>query len=324
MKGEVDRIKRPFTVSGAHSAFPTPALGLARRNGRVPAKVRLGVINNDGPASLGDKNEPSGDQKGELKGRSSLDPLSLYLSEIRKLKRLSRDEEVELAKRTEAAQLELDRAILMAPGILTCVIRVGERLRTSRVEESNVSEPDAFDEPDDTTVTGGENRADAPSEPATCVAKLHKELENLATALSQTGNPVLDSEADTTGDAFGNAAEVSLGRVSARARRLIVADLKASLSEGSQDLLSDESDAAKSNGQALRAITSAEAKIRHFTKELTEANLGLVASLARNYVNRGLGLLDLIQEGSIGLMRAAAKFDYRRGVKIFHLGDLVD
>jgi hypothetical protein len=106
MKGEVDPKKRPLTVSGAQSAFHTPALGLSRCNGRVPAKMRSGVIRYEGPASLEDENEPSEDQKDELKWRSSLDPVSLYLGEIRKLKRLSRDEEFELGKRTEAAQLE--------------------------------------------------------------------------------------------------------------------------------------------------------------------------------------------------------------------------
>jgi len=63
MKGEVDRIKRPLTVSSAESAFSTPALGLARRNGRGPAKVRIDVIRNDEPTSLEDDNEPSEDQK---------------------------------------------------------------------------------------------------------------------------------------------------------------------------------------------------------------------------------------------------------------------
>lgn len=77
MKGEVERIKKPFTVSGAQPASSTPALELARRNRSVPAKVRLDVIRNDGPASLKDENQPIKDQKDELKERSSLDPVSL-------------------------------------------------------------------------------------------------------------------------------------------------------------------------------------------------------------------------------------------------------
>ncbi len=54
---------------------------------------------------------------------------------------------------------------------------------------------------------------------------------------------------------------------------------------------------------------------RKAKKELTEANLRLVVSLGKRYTNHGLGFLDLIQEGNIGLMRAIDKFDYRRGYK---------
>jgi RNA polymerase primary sigma factor len=66
---------------------------------------------------------------------------------------------------------------------------------------------------------------------------------------------------------------------------------------------------------ALRAIENGEAKIREAKAELIKANLRLVISIAKRYMNRGLQFLDLIQEGNIGLMRAVEKFEYRRGYK---------
>ncbi|PID42912.1 MAG: RNA polymerase sigma factor RpoD [Gammaproteobacteria bacterium] len=64
-----------------------------------------------------------------------------------------------------------------------------------------------------------------------------------------------------------------------------------------------------------RRISIGEAKARRAKKEMVEANLRLVISIAKKYTNRGLQFLDLIQEGNIGLMKAVDKFEYRRGYK---------
>jgi len=64
-----------------------------------------------------------------------------------------------------------------------------------------------------------------------------------------------------------------------------------------------------------KQMATGEAKARNAKKEMTEANLRLVISIAKKYTNRGLQFLDLIQEGNVGLMKAVDKFEYRRGYK---------
>ncbi|WP_201752431.1 RNA polymerase sigma factor RpoD [Burkholderia pyrrocinia] len=67
--------------------------------------------------------------------------------------------------------------------------------------------------------------------------------------------------------------------------------------------------------QINRQMSTAELKMRQAKREMIEANLRLVISIAKKYVNRGMQFLDLIQEGNIGLMKAVDKFEYRRGWK---------
>ncbi len=68
-------------------------------------------------------------------------------------------------------------------------------------------------------------------------------------------------------------------------------------------------------GRAFAALQANEAAVLEVKRELLEANLRLVVSIAKRYMNRGLSLLDLIQEGNIGLMKAVDRFQFRRGFK---------
>ena len=110
------------------------------------------------------------------------------------------------------------------------------------------------------------------------------------------------------GEALANA--VALGKAKAAAKR------SARKSRGARKPLAATAGVSvKELQRTLEMIRRGEAETAHAKKELTEANLRLVVSIAKKYQNRGLDILDLIQEGNLGLMKAVDRFEWRRGYK---------
>jgi RNA polymerase primary sigma factor len=306
----------------------------------------------------------------------SSDPVRLYLKEMGNFQLLSREQEVEIAKRIEAGEKEVEDEVLRSPVALDYFIQISEQ-----VEAGEADLRDIFEENEEQADSDEERGPEANEKQLKKLAAVTKKLDLLRTKLEKLEDKV-KKRAKSNGKSkdakeYGRSREavkrelqrLELSRhlqdsmisemrrllLKSRAAQALILHYEEATGRTKNQLLreaggaEDRRHVLKVNGtrenlldiaarikdahkaikeveqkvkastedfaKSLETIASGQDKSRRAKKELTEANLRLVVSLAKRYTNRGLGFLDLIQEGNIGLMRAVDKFEYQRGYK---------
>jgi RNA polymerase primary sigma factor len=278
------------------------------------------------------------------------DPVRMYLREMGTVPLLTREGEVAIAKRIERGQLLVLKTITRAPLILKELLQVGEDLRNG---SRSIKEIVQFDD-EELTEEKIEQKTKETLKQIDKIAKLYllamKQVQKLEKVPRSKKRPFLRARytlARTRVEMSNRfreldfnplekkrlidkirqtvervhflereigklerRVEASKADVQAEARK----DLKARRQElGEIEVASEVSPTELK--RALQIIFRGEAEAEQAKKELIEANLRLVVSIAKKYTNRGLQFLDLIQEGNIGLMKAVDKFEWRRGYK---------
>jgi RNA polymerase primary sigma factor len=278
------------------------------------------------------------------------DPVRMYLREMGTVPLLTREGEVAIAKRIERGQNLVLKTITRSPVVLKEILGIGDDLRTGA---RSIKEIVQFDD-EELTEEKVANKTKQTLKQIDRVAKLYLaalkqaqklervpkskkrsyqharyalsrtriemsnrvreidfnpfERKRLIDKIRQTVERVHALERETT--KLERRVDASKGDVLAEARR----DLKDRRTELREIEISSEVSPQELK-RTLQIIVRGEIEAEQAKKELIEANLRLVVSIAKKYTNRGLQFLDLIQEGNIGLMKAVDKFEWRRGYK---------
>jgi len=280
------------------------------------------------------------------------DPVRMYLREMGTVPLLTREGEVEIAKRIERGQLRVLKAISRSPIVINEVMAIGEDLKRG---VRSIKEVVIFDE-EEITDEILEARIKATTHRIDEMHKHFKKAEQLEEKLANVDKKkrpgefrrcrwslgrervmvsriirelrYTNSQRKKLIDRVGHVAEQmrSLDRQFHNLEKKIDStrseELKKEYRRQQRNCKADLEKMEQESGltfielkRTQREITQGDIDAEYAKRELIEANLRLVVSIAKKYTNRGLQFLDLIQEGNIGLMKAVDKFEYRRGYK---------